>query len=199
MPCEEFCSDGVSPLIGVPVVVPAYEDMHDCFEKQDEQGTECNSVNLYAQLIGPACIPASNAGHIRIVAGFSAACCQSREFSDMLPSKEQCIRSSQCPEDKPICLKSKPWKFKGDCVPRPTPHISLVEDKPLERKIFWDDIPSAAFQKVKCCIEEGTCVSTGSIDCNNGQCSATVDFESIVTGEDSFSPNMASYASNEYE
>jgi hypothetical protein len=74
-----------------------------------------------------------------------------------------------------------------------------VEDKPLERKIFWDDIPSAAFQKVKCCIEEGTCVSTGSIDCNNGQCSATVDFESIVTGEDSFSPNMASYASNEYE
>ena len=84
MPCEEFCSNGFSPLIGVPTVVPAYDDMKSCFEKQDEQVTECNSVNMYAQLIGPACTSASNAGHIRIVAGFSAACCQSKESSDTL-------------------------------------------------------------------------------------------------------------------
>eukprot|EP00890_Picochlorum_soloecismus_P000728 jgi/Picsp_1/1656/NSC_05130-R1_---NA--- len=80
MPCEEFCNNGYSPLIGVPTVVPAYEDMQTCFHQHDEQ-VECKSVSLYAQLIGPACIPTPNASHIRIVTGYSAACCQDKDLT----------------------------------------------------------------------------------------------------------------------
>jgi len=219
MPCEEFCSNGYSPLMGIPAVVPAYEDLQECFDKHEEH-VECKSVSLYAQFIGPACTPTAAAGHIQIVAGFSAACCQSKGVSDTLHSEGECFKSSQCPEERPICLKSKTWKLKGDCVEcitsescpegefcdgtntcvaKPNPHISPVQNKPLERKIFWDDVPSASFQQVECCLEGGTCVDTGTIDCINGQCSGIVDFESIITGDESFVPNMASYASNGYE